>query len=145
MGWLYTEGVLKTGGGGASNGGVPQPTPKWRSKELTGRAKYRVLGTIRTIIGQVKQQGLGNYMELMAEWKRKLVLETAHQPQGLRIPHYKKKNILGHVGKSDYRVVIDEYKTSKERSANSAKQTCFVPRGLVNGNLLQCGYLEKSG
>ena len=27
------------------DGGVPQPTMKWGSKELTTRVKYRVLGT----------------------------------------------------------------------------------------------------
>ena len=49
--------------------GVLQLTPKWGSKELPGRAKYRVLGTTE-LTGQVKKQGVGNYMELMAERKK---------------------------------------------------------------------------
>ena len=35
------------------DGGVPQPTMKWRSKELTTRVKYRVLGTTE-LLGRVK-------------------------------------------------------------------------------------------
>ena len=46
------------GGGGALrfffDGGVPQPTMKWGSKELTTRVKYRVLGTIYELSGRVK-------------------------------------------------------------------------------------------
>ena len=45
------------GGGGAFrfffDGGVPQPTMKWESKELTTRVKYRVLGTTE-LSGRVK-------------------------------------------------------------------------------------------
>ena len=51
--WLDPGG----GGGGALrfffDGGVPQPTTEWGSKERTTRVKYRVLGTTE-LLGRVE-------------------------------------------------------------------------------------------
>ena len=58
------------GGGGALrfffDGGVPQPTMKWGSKERTTRVKYRVLGTTE-LSGRVKKWGLGNGCDVCIE------------------------------------------------------------------------------
>ena len=143
MQWLYS-----TGGGG---GGTFLTGVCLSSKELTGRTKCRVLWTSAlTGLKKWKNRVLGT-MELMAEWK-KGVLGLGNCKWALW-KLQTRQNVLSWLlwerwytfcaqigfclnlamcykaiwGKFGILLSSDEYETSRERSANSAKWTCFVP------------------